>query len=139
MDPQIYQCRAGIDCFGATIEGIVAQIADSGRYSAQTSENAHVVLAEVLNNIFEHSYGGETGGHIQLSLFLEDDGIYIETLDFGLPMPGLAIPSPTLPDPGIRTEDLPEGGFGWYLIHTLAPSPQYLRRGNTNILRFTVK
>jgi serine/threonine-protein kinase RsbW len=33
-------------------------------------------------------------------------------------------------------DDLPEGGFGWYLIRTLARDVRYDRNGVTNCLTF---
>ncbi len=101
-------------------------------------ENAEVVIAEVLNNIAEHSYKGEAGGKLQLRLGLHATWIDVETQDFGVPMPGLDIPAKRQPNPDAPAAALQEGGFGWYLIHTLAPKPHYIRRGKTNILRFRV-
>ena len=39
-----------------------------------------------------------------------------------------------LPDTAL--EDLPEGGFGWHLIHSLTNDLTYLRTGGCNRLRF---
>ena len=133
-----FSCETGKDCLGAAVENLAAGLIATGKYPRQTCEDAQVVLAEVINNIAEHGYRGETGGKIQVNVDLTDQAILIETLDFGVPMPGFAVPPPTLPTTQVPRSDLPEGGFGWYMIHALAPSPQYLRRGNTNILRLRI-
>lgn len=134
----VFTCETGTDCLSSAIQSIAKDLAASGQYTPQICENAQVVLAEVINNIAEHSYSGAPGGQIQIRTKATEEGIQFETLDFGAPMPGLTVPPPALPLIEVPEAELPEGGFGWYLIHTLAPSPQYIRRGNTNILRFVI-
>lgn len=101
-------------------------------------ESAQLVIAEVLNNIEEHSYDGKSGGKLQVRVGLRPGEIEVETQDFGKPMPHLDVPIKRNPNPNVPRYALPEGGFGWFLIHTLAPNPLYSRRGKTNICQFTV-
>lgn len=134
-----FQYETGKDCLGTVIENVSTAISETGLFSKQLCENAHVVVAEVINNIAEHSYQGKSGGPIQLSIDMSDNKIAVEALDFGMPMPQLAVPCGQRPNHAVPMASLPEGGFGWYLIHTLAPKPRYIRRGHTNILRFVVQ
>ena len=94
---------------------------------------AEIVIAEVLNNIVEHAYAG-TKGDIDLSIRPTCDGLWCTVIDHGAPMPGNALPVAVLPNS--LAEDLPEGGFGWYLIRTLARDVRYDRKGPTNCLTF---
>ncbi|MES2142769.1 MAG: ATP-binding protein [Pseudomonadota bacterium] len=92
---------------------------------------AELVLAEALNNIVEHAYA-EAGGEIELTLCLNGQGLNCRIVDHGAPMPGEALPQGILDAP----EDLPEGGFGWYLIRTLAEDLRYARVADQNQLTF---
>lgn len=99
-----------------------------------------IVLAEALNNITEHAYPDATGpiwlraqvkGH-QFMATLRDRGA---ALPAGLlPQPG---PNPG-PNPGHSAPnpaDLPEGGFGWHLIRSLADGLDHARFAQWNELR----
>lgn len=92
-----------------------------------------IVLAEVLNNIVEHAYAHHQG-EISLELSTDPTGIACCIQDSGAEMPGLILPEGKLAphDP----DDLPEGGFGWFLIRTLTEDLSYRRHGGTNELRF---
>ena len=95
---------------------------------------AEIVMAEALNNIVEHAYAAQTGA-IEISVDLGDDGLQCTISDSGAPMPGHALPQGqayALED----MDDLPEGGFGWFLIRSLAQDLQYSRFRDQNFLRF---
>jgi serine/threonine-protein kinase RsbW len=101
--------------------------------------NAELVLAEALNNIEEHGYAGIPGMPVQVSVTVLGNTVQVATRDFGTPMPGLTIPPIHRPEVDVPQNALPEGGFGWFLIHSLAPNPSYTRRGNTNRLFFRLR
>jgi serine/threonine-protein kinase RsbW len=92
------------------------------------------VLAEVLNNIVEHAYAGRQG-RIRLSLWHDGASLAVEVMDRGAPMPGFCLPRGQLADFG-AIQDLPEGGFGWFLIREMTQDLQYDRIGGENRLRF---
>ena len=94
---------------------------------------AELVLAEVLNNVVEHAYGG-AGGKIDLSLRRGAGWIAFRVADAGLPYPANALPV-VRSDP---SGSLPEGGFGWGLIRALATGVAYRRAGRVNVLVFRV-
>ncbi len=101
--------------------------------------DAELVIAEALNNIEEHGYEAMPGMPVQVKLSVLGDAVQVETKDFGIPMPGLTVPPIHRPDARVSREQLPEGGFGWYLIHSLAPEPVYRRCGNMNRLIFRLR
>jgi serine/threonine-protein kinase RsbW len=99
---------------------------------------AELVLAEVLNNIVKYAYPG-TPGPIELWLGHDAAGLACRIVDQGLGMPDGNPPVGSLPG-GIDgpVDGLPEGGFGWYLIRTLASDLHYQRQDGQNRLSFTL-
>lgn len=97
---------------------------------------AEIVLAEVLNNIVEHAYAATTG-EIVISLSPQPDGVFVAVRDQGRAFPHEELPQGILPAID-SAADLPEGGFGWFLIRTLVQSLEYQRTGSTNHLSFTL-
>ena len=93
-----------------------------------------LVLAEVLNNVVEHALAGKKGGLIRLNLDKVNEKISVEVTDEGAPFQGSELPEGQMPDAG----DVPEGGFGWPIIHALTEDLAYDRIGERNILRFSV-
>lgn len=97
---------------------------------------AEIVLAEILNNISEHAYGGR-GGPIEICLLWEEMGIACTVIDTGAGMPHGQLPRGDLrvhPD----AADLSEGGYGWFLIRSLTSDLRYLRQHNRNELSFRI-
>lgn len=92
-------------------------------------DSAEIVIVEALNNIVEHAYANEVG-EIELRIDTDDSNILVEIIDQGVALPGLALPEARLPDHA----ELPEGGFGWFLIHELTNGLAYRREGSRNIL-----
>ncbi|MGH1369811.1 MAG: ATP-binding protein [Maritimibacter sp.] len=99
---------------------------------------AEILIAEVLNNIVEHAYAGTQDGMITVELGIERERILIETRDCGVAMPGLNLPDAKEHDLDVEMDALPEGGFGWFLIHSLAENLTYTRSKTENLLHFTV-
>lgn len=94
---------------------------------------AEIVIAEALNNIVEHAYS-TTEGEIELSLKWSEGKLSVLITDRGQPMPGGNLPEGLLP--AADTNDLPEGGFGWFLIRELSQDLQYCRADGRNHLFF---
>ncbi|MDJ0826581.1 MAG: ATP-binding protein [Rhodobacter sp.] len=99
---------------------------------------AEQVLAEALNNVVEHAQAGREDGAIRLETTLNGHGLVCEVLDDGAPMPGGTLPDGRPAELGTGLEDLPEGGFGWFMIRTLARRLSYHRDDGWNRLRFEV-
>lgn len=106
--------------------------------AAQVPEAAcgtvEIVLAEALNNIVEHACAGVTDARIDLRAALGASGLRFVLSDRGAPLPGLLLPDGDPPEIGHGTDALPEGGFGWMLIHSLTREIHYERDGARNLL-----
>lgn len=105
--------------------------------SADGRGTVEIVLAEALNNIVEHAYGGAEG-RIQVRLGHVSPDIWCEIADGGIPMPDETLPAGHLRDIA-PSDDLPEGGFGWFLIRTLAHDLTYRRQNGGNLLTFRLQ
>lgn len=92
-----------------------------------------IVFTEVLNNIIEHAYLYRENGEIQAVLCLETDTLLIECSDSGNQFPGIP-QKKEMQGSEVRLEDLPEGGFGWFLIHSLTNNIAYGYHDGQNIL-----
>lgn len=93
-----------------------------------------IALTEALNNVTEHGYGDGAVGAIELAIWRSAAGYRVRILDHGRPYPGGVIPSANHQDLDGAMQDLPEGGFGWMLIHELTQRLDYVRRGGKNHL-----
>lgn len=106
--------------------------------ASEDRDTAELVLAEAMNNIVEHAYGELSDGWISLSATLDGDELVVELRDGGKPMPGLSLPEGRAAELTGAIDDLPEGGFGWFLIRSLTTELSYLRLNEQNILSFVV-
>lgn len=98
-----------------------------------------LVLAEVLNNVVEHAYAGDGAGVIELTISVTSDAVVCEVSDTGRPMPDGTPPPGQLPSASDDLpEDVPEGGFGWFLIRALTENLTYSRESNRNRLQFSM-
>lgn len=116
------------------------EIMQSLQFADQPSalrENTEIVLAEVFNNIVEHAYA-HSAGEITAVLHFQPLGIACQITDTGAPMQGMILPTGAFQALG-EIGDLPEGGFGWFLIRSLTEELTYQRRGRVNLLSFVLK
>lgn len=101
-----------------------------------------LVLAEVMNNIAEHAGDHVAPGQIvrpplvHLWVVGHDGGLACALSDDGASLPAECLLPRDLPQ--IGSEDLPEGGFGWYLIQDLTQELCYYREGRRNFLAFRI-
>ncbi|SFE31739.1 ATP-binding protein [Roseivivax sediminis] len=102
---------------------------------AASAGDAALALAEALNNVVEHAFAGLAPGWVTLDITLGQDRLTVRICDRGRPMPGLAAPAGHLPDLDVPRSDVPEGGFGWHLIHSLSSTLDYRREDGANLLR----
>ena len=106
------------------------------RLSDDSRGTVEIVLAEALNNVVEHAYA-DYPGRIEIGITPGEGFVFVQLVDAGLPMPEGELPGGKL---GKTTEirDLPEGGFGWFLIRSLSQDLTYMRDGHLNVLSFCV-
>lgn len=96
-----------------------------------------IVLGEVLNNIVEHALRDVDGAWVMLEVTREDGRLHIETVDRGSALPPALLATADQPTVDVSVGDLPEGGFGWFIIHSLTEDMVYERDGGTNRLSFS--
>lgn len=97
-----------------------------------------LIAAEVLNNIVEHAYADRTDGRISLWCCQESDGLHLKFEDEGVAMPGNSVPGSKKTNTAVDLYDLPEGGFGWSMIHELTKDLTYRRDGSRNVLTLRI-
>lgn len=98
-----------------------------------------IVLAEVLNNVVEHALAGRQDGEIVIACNYADQCWFVEVHDNGAEMPGNQLPDGVMPDLDRDLLDMPEGGFGWGLVRSLAQDIDYQRQPTgLNALSFRV-
>ena len=97
-----------------------------------------LVLGEVLNNVVEHAYGDDHAGEIELCCAWIDRTLHFEIADRGREMSGLRLPVGHPAPLDCARNELPEGGFGWFLVHSLARDLQDRRYAGSNRLGFSI-
>lgn len=102
--------------------------------SDDMARRAELVLAEALNNVVEHAQRDTPDGVIELDMRISAGGMIFRIRDDGVAMPAERLPKGRLPDMGTQTDALPEGGFGWFLIHAMSDGLKYCRRPAGNCL-----
>jgi serine/threonine-protein kinase RsbW len=134
------------DRIGATAEevrkylGRVDVATSADRIDPDHREDALIVLGEVLNNIVEHALRHSPQGWIDVTLICADGAIRVETRDNGTPLPPTLLrPDRPAPKVEVPTKDMPEDGFGWFIVHALTQDMTYERQGGTNRLTFSVR
>lgn len=117
------------------LASIISGLKEIGLSSDEVG-TAEVVLAEVLNNVVEHAYGIEQSGNIKVGCATTESGVHFSVTDEGHPMPNGKTPLGICADINVPLDDMPEGGFGWFLIESLANDVEYKRLKNRNTLSF---
>ncbi|SLN68468.1 Blue-light-activated histidine kinase 2 [Aquimixticola soesokkakensis] len=116
---------------GSLRAGLCAQDLD-----AEELGTIELVLAEVLNNVVEHAYENSGRGTIEVRVNTGDRGLYFTVQDEGKPMPENMPPLGSQVPQDCDIADLPEGGFGWFLIRELVKDLFYLRVDEVNKVTF---
>ncbi len=86
-----------------------------------------LAVAEALNNVVEHAYKETCDGMICMKVEQSGKSIIVSVMDHGLPFPSdkLSVNEPV--PVGVALSDIPEGGFGWYFIRTIAENVNHRR------------
>lgn len=109
----------------------------SDRYDGDAVSDMLIVLAELLNNVVEHA-GVSGSGRIRIAVSQADDRLRVEASDDGGALPPSLLAGAPAPVFDAPVEDLPEGGFGWFIIHSLVDDMTYEREGGRNHLSFSL-
>ena len=127
--------RATFDNVRLAIETAMTTL-DPLNLPEEEKSSIEIALAEALNNVVEHAYPPGSPGEVKLVLRHGRAGLLVEIRDNGKPMPNGRTPDGTHPTDAQPSNDLPEGGFGWYLIRELARDLVYDRENGENFLIF---
>lgn len=129
----------------ATVRDTLAAVGERFRHevSDDTLGRLELVLAEVMNNIAEHAAVAcaEPGCKDELTLIhlcivSHRCGLACALTDNGVSLPADCLLPRNLPQ--LAQQELPEGGFGWYLIQDLTQELCYYREDQRNFLAFRV-
>ncbi len=101
---------------------------------AHMADDVKIALAEAINNVVEHAYAGIAPAKVQVTCRLDHNRLDILISDTGNPLPGYKLPDGVPASVETGVQDLPEGGFGWFLIHQLTSDIWYERRDGCNRL-----
>lgn len=114
------------------------------RFAPEVAEDAlgrlELVLAEVMNNVARHGSGeGEGKGRtpqIHVSITLHDSGLCCTVTDDGISLPPECLQPRNLPV--VPLVELPESGWGWFLIRDLTRALCHFREDQRNYLAFSI-
>lgn len=117
------------------IVSVVERLKGMGIPNTRVDE-VQIALAEAVNNVVEHAYAETATGDVLIRCNLHPDRLWVEIRDAGAPFPESKLPEgkPAIVTANTPLEDLPEGGFGWFLIRELASDIQYQRNLDNNQL-----
>lgn len=104
------------------------------------ADEIEIALAEAVNNVVEHAYAGREPGLVRILCSLQREHLTIRICDKGASLPQDRLPEGLAVDLCVSKADLPEGGFGWFLIRELTSEICYDRDGEENrlSLRFDI-
>lgn len=101
---------------------------------------AELVMAETLNNIVEHAFCGQSSpGLVRLSCAYDGRYLSLNFKDAGSALPEHILPRPKQFEAFNDIQSLPEGGFGWGLIHELTDEVSFKRVGRFNSLTLKIE
>lgn len=107
------------------------------RIESECIGDVMLVLAEALNNVIEHAYGTETSGDIEIKGTLRAQTLSLQIVDKGRPFDGP--PEEVILNTEVyELSDMPDGGFGWFLIKSLTEDIHFSREGDKNKLTLVV-
>ncbi len=122
---------ANVELVACAVRGLCGAAGMTGRNCARVE----LALVEAVNNVVRHSYHGRPGGLVEVVFVAEAGRVSLEVADEGDPMPPRTAP-PFDFDPN-DLANLPEGGMGLFLIHSVMDSVEYHSRGGRNALVMT--
>lgn len=98
----------------AALIGLAANAYCSHFFRNEFSEEVELAVVEALNNVIEHSYKGKWDQLIKVCFEILETGVVCKIRDYGEQWEWQ--PSIQSPDMNVPLEDLPEGGFGLFLV-----------------------
>lgn len=96
----------------------LAERAYRAGFSHRAVGDLKLALTEAASNVVLHSYDGEPGHQVILSLSVDDEALTLTIRDFGRPFDASQYQAPDL-------NELQEGGYGVFLIQSLMDQVHY--------------
>ena len=118
--------RLVVEAEAEAVRAALLSVSEALRLPADEASTVEIVLAEAMNNVVEHAYAGGPG-RMTLELRAAPDGLHCRLADRGRPLPKGRMPLGGAMPAGVAAPDLPEGGFGWFLIRQLAHGLRHRR------------
>lgn len=132
--PFDFSITSGETAVREALKGVIAELKPLA-LDVEEASTVELVLAEALNNIVEHAYPAPAAtGPIFIKCQHRADGLHVTIRDRGAAMPDGQAPIGMAQSVDVDVMDLPEGGFGWFLIQDLAKDVRYRRVGEENQL-----
>lgn len=134
LAPFQLKVRSGKMAVRDALNGLIRGLAPLA-LDVEEINTVELVIAEALNNIVEHAYPEpDQPGPIEIRCAHRHDGLLMTILDQGLPMPDGQAPVGMAKNLDVDIMDMPEGGFGWFLIQNLTKDVRYRRVNDQNQL-----
>ena len=135
LSPMVTEAPNALRCAATPLEirGLLARL-EKALPAGICDPRIELALAEALNNVAEHAYG-DGQGMIALEVSSCPEALRIALRDQGRPMPDYTVPADDMPHP----DALPEGGWGWGLIHACCDGIDYQRLAGENRLTLTFR
>ena len=113
----------------------VRALCASAQLDPRACAQVELALVEAANNCVRHAYHLEAGHPLEVTFTLEDDHFTLEVSDTGTPMPPRR--TPVLDFDPHDLENLPTGGMGLFLIHSVMDQVEYRSVEGRNTLAMT--
>lgn len=117
-----------VSLVGLAVRGICSSI----HLDPVTVFQIELAVTEAVTNVLEHAYESQEGHEVEVSVSLYSDRIVFQVCDEGTRLGTEKVPCLDF-KPDIR-EELPEGGMGVHIIHTIMDEVEYTTCGGRNIL-----
>jgi serine/threonine-protein kinase RsbW len=120
-----------VELLGHAVRALCATVGVPARECAQVE----LALFEAVNNVIRHAYRGQAGHPVDVVFTVRGERFSIEIED-----EGEAMPPPKEPVLEFDPDDianLPEGGMGLFLIHSVMDEVAFARKDGRNSMRMT--
>ena len=128
----------------ANVSTAVKQVAEHCRRHAAATpgqdlivEQVELCVAEALTNVVKHAYDGRETETFHVACNASGRQIVVDIIDRGKELPESALEQTELQPFSCDLNDLPESGFGWFIILEQMDSVSYRREAGTNFLTLT--
>jgi len=118
----------------ASVLDALQSAVSKGTESKELAGEMRLIAEEALTNVLKYAYPESEPRGVKVTLSVDTKEVGLEIRDRGRPFDPLEQPPPELDAP---IEEREEGGLGIHLIKSLADGADYVREGETNVLRIT--